>query len=153
MQEKDIPYEILHLDVPTPTVETAAKAVGTWVEHIVKSILFIIEDRPVLTITSGTAYVDRRAIANLYDVGRKRVKLASAEVVLSICGYEVGAMPPFGHLRRLPTLLDRRVLEQPEIYAGGGAENVLVRLSPEDILRVTQAQVIDLVQGAEKGLQ
>lgn len=151
MQEKDIPYEILHLDVPTPTVETAAQAVGARVEYIVKSILFLIENQPVLTVTNGTAYVDRRAIANLYNVGRKRVKLASAEIVLSMCGYEVGAMPPFGHLRKLPTLLDRCVLEQPEVYAGGGAENVLVRLSPEDILRVSQAQVIDLVEGAEKG--
>jgi prolyl-tRNA editing enzyme YbaK/EbsC (Cys-tRNA(Pro) deacylase) len=146
MQEQGIYGEMLHLDVPTPTVETAAQAVGTRVEQIVKSILFVIEGRPVLTITSGTSHVDRRAIASLFSVGRKRVKLASAEAVLEICGYEVGAMPPFGHLSKLQTLLDRGVLEMPEVYAGGGAENVLVRLSPEEILRVTQAQVMDLVE-------
>lgn len=146
MQAEHIPYEMLHLEVPTPTVETAAQAVGTQVERIVKSILFTIEDQAVLAITSGSAYVDRRAIASLYSVGRKRVKLASAQDVLALSGYEVGAMPPFGHLEKLPTLLDRRVLELPEVYAGGGAENVLVRLSPEDILRVTQASVLDLVE-------
>jgi prolyl-tRNA editing enzyme YbaK/EbsC (Cys-tRNA(Pro) deacylase) len=62
-------------------------------------------------------------------------------------------MPPFGHLRKLDTLLDCSVLEQPEIYAGGGAENALVRLSPEDILRVTQAEVMDLVQPVAGGEQ
>jgi prolyl-tRNA editing enzyme YbaK/EbsC (Cys-tRNA(Pro) deacylase) len=146
MQERGIHGEMLHLDVPTPTVETAAQAVGTRVERIVKSILFVIEGQPVLAITCGTSYVDRRAIASMFSVGRKRVKLASAETVLEISGYEVGAMPPFGHLRKLPTLLDRGVLEHPEVYAGGGAENVLVRMEPEEILRATQAQVIELVE-------
>jgi prolyl-tRNA editing enzyme YbaK/EbsC (Cys-tRNA(Pro) deacylase) len=150
MREQGIAGEILHLHVPTPTVETAAQAAGTQVERIVKSILFMVEGEPVLAITSGTAHVDQRAIASRYAVGRKRVKLASAETVLEIGGYEVGAMPPFGHLRKLPTLLDRGVLKQPEVYAGGGDENALLRLSPEEILRVTQAQVMDLVQGAGK---
>lgn len=150
MRAYDIPGEILHLKVPTPTVESAAQAVGTQVERIVKSILFMIEGQPVLAITCGTAYVDQRAIASRFAVGRKRVKLASAETVLEISGYDVGAMPPFGHLLKLPTLLDRAVLEQPEVYAGGGAENALVCLSPESILRVTNAAVMDLVQHAEK---
>lgn len=146
MQEQGVHGEMLHLDVPTPTVETAAQAVGTQPERIVKSLLFVIDGEPVLAITCGTSYVDRRAIAAIYAVGRKRVKLAPAETVLEISGYEVGAMPPFGHLRKLPTLLDRGVLLHPEVYAGGGAENALVRLEPVEILRVTQAQVMDLAE-------
>jgi prolyl-tRNA editing enzyme YbaK/EbsC (Cys-tRNA(Pro) deacylase) len=41
--------------------------------------------------------------------------------------------------------MDERVLDRPEVYAGGGAENALVRLAPEDILEATQARVIDLL--------
>jgi len=146
MQQHSIAGEILHLSVPTPTVETAAQAVGTHPGQIVKSILFLVDSHPVLAITCGTQPVEQRAIASLYGVGRKRVKLASPQVVLDISGYEVGAMPPFGHRQPLPTLLDQRVLEQLVVYAGGGAENALVRLKPEDIQRVTQAKVLDLVQ-------
>jgi prolyl-tRNA editing enzyme YbaK/EbsC (Cys-tRNA(Pro) deacylase) len=145
MQENNIPGEILNLEVPTPTVEAAAQAVGTQPERIVKSILFLVADLPLLAITCGRAYVDRRALAAVYSVGRKKVKLATPEVVLEKTGFEVGAMPPFGHRDPLPTWLDRRVLEQPEVFAGGGAENALIRLVPEDILQVTQAQVIDLL--------
>lgn len=150
MQEQEISGDMLHLTAPTPTVEKAAQAVGTHVEQIVKSILFLVGDQPVLAITSGTSRVDRRAIATLFAVGRKRVKLASADVVLEICGYEVGAMPPFGHLCKPLTLMDRRVLELSEVYAGGGAENVLIRIDPEVILRITQAQVMDLVENSTK---
>ena len=144
MQSNAIQGEMLFLDEPTPTVETAAQAVGTQPEQIVKSILFIVDEQAVLAITCGTHLVERRAIADLYGVGRKRVKLASPETVLEISGYEVGAMPPFGHRKPIPTLLDGQVLDQPVVYAGGGAENALLRLNPQDILRATEARVMDL---------
>jgi Cys-tRNA(Pro) deacylase len=140
-----ITAEILHLQVPTLTVESAAQAVGCEVQQIVKSILFLVDNQPVLAIACGTAYIDRRMIADLYGVGKKRVKLASPEQVVSLSGYEVGAMPPFGHSQSLTTLLDRRVLELDEVYAGGGAENALICISPQEILRYTQAKVMDLV--------
>jgi Cys-tRNA(Pro) deacylase len=139
-----IPGEILHPGAPTPTVEAAARALGVTHEQIVKSILFLVNEQPVLVITCGTGHVDQRAIAARYGVGRKRVKLATTEEVLAISGYEVGAMPPFGHHHPLPTLLDRRVLDLPEVFAGGGAENALVRLDPQEIVRASHAEVMDL---------
>jgi len=146
MHAHGVQGEILHLEVPTPTVETAAQAVNARPEQIIKSILFIIDDQPVLAIACGLATIGRRAIADLYGVGRKRVKLATPERVLEISGYEVGAMPPFGHRQPLSTLIDPRVLEQSEAYAGGGAENALVRLNPQAIQRVTQAKILDLLE-------
>lgn len=145
LDANNVEGEILFLDVPTPTVETAARAVGSQVRQIVKSILFIVKEQPVLAIACGTDRVDQRTIASLYSVGRKQVKLASPDLVVQIAGYEVGAMPPFGHRQTIKTLLDQRVLEQNIVYAGGGAENALLRLSPDDILRVTRAQVMDLI--------
>jgi prolyl-tRNA editing enzyme YbaK/EbsC (Cys-tRNA(Pro) deacylase) len=146
LQTHSIPGEIMHLSVPTPTVETAARAVGTSVDQIIKSILFIVDGQPVLAIACGLSSIQRSAIANLYGVGKKRVKLASADTVLEISGYEVGAMPPFGHRQPLTTLIDRRILNYTDAYAGGGAENALLRLNPQDILRVTGAKILDLLE-------
>lgn len=151
MSAHNLTGEILRLSVPTPTVETASQAAGVHLDQIVKSILFLVEDlpgaqpyQPVLAIACGTAHVEQRAIAAHYGVGRKRVKLASPEQVRSITGYEVGALPPFGHRQPLPTLLDHRVLNLPQVYAGGGEENALVRLDSRDIARLTGAVVLDL---------
>jgi prolyl-tRNA editing enzyme YbaK/EbsC (Cys-tRNA(Pro) deacylase) len=146
MQAHAIPGEIVRLDVPTPTVETAALAVGTQADQIIKSILFVVDDQPVLAIACGLSNIDRRAIANLYSVGKKRVKLASPETVLEISGYEVGAMPPFGHRQPINTLIDRKVLNYSDAYAGGGAENVLVHLNPHDLLQSTRAVVLDMLE-------
>jgi prolyl-tRNA editing enzyme YbaK/EbsC (Cys-tRNA(Pro) deacylase) len=146
MRTHNIAGEILHLSVPTPTVETAAQAVGTTVDQIIKSILFLVDEQPVLAIACGLSSIQRRAIADLFGVGRKRVKLASPETVLEISGYEVGAMPPFGHLQPLTTLIDRNVLDFTDAYAGGGAENAIVHLNPQDILRVSGAKILDLLE-------
>ena len=146
MQAHSISGEIVHLGMPTPTVETAAQAVGTSVDQIIKSILFIVDEQAVLAIACGLSPIKQHTLAELYGVGKKRVKLATPEAVLEISGYEVGAMPPFGHRRLLATLIDKRVLDFADAYAGGGAENTLVHLNPQDILRVTGAKVLNLLE-------
>ena len=144
MDAHQIAGEILILETPTPTVEAAAQAVGTHPRQIVKSVLFTVRDEGVLTISCGDQLVERRAIAARYGVGRKRVKLAPPAVVLTLTGYAVGTVPPFGHREHLQILLDPRVLACAEVYAGGGAHNALVRLDPQQILQITQAEIIDL---------
>jgi len=144
MDVNQIPGEIVFLDVPTPTVEAAAQAVGSSPAQIVKSVLFTIPESYVLAITSGMRMIEQRAIAARFGIGRKRVKLARPETVLAVSGYPVGTVPPFGHKTPIQSLIDLLVLEMDEIYAGGGANNALVRLHPEDILRITQADILDL---------
>ncbi len=143
MDQHGIRGEIIHLDVPTPTVEAAALAVGASVSQIIKSVLFLIAGgQPVLAIASGTARVDDRRIAAHFGVSRRSVKLADADAVLRITGYPAGAVPPFGHPAPLRTLIDPGVIRQPQIYGGGGSGHALVRLDPADIQRVTGAEVI-----------
>lgn len=144
LDEHEIPGEIVHLEVPTPTVESAAQAVNAQVEQIVKSILFLLPEKPVLAVTCGTRPIERRSMAAHFEVGRKRVKLADAETVLDVAGFEVGAMPPFGHRQALDTLLDPQVLAQEEVFAGGGEGHALLRIDPQHILQVSQATVLDL---------
>lgn len=145
MVDRFVSGEILYLDVPTPTVETAARAVNASVDQIIKSILFMVDEQPVLAIANGNTMIRQRAIGAVYGVSKKKVRLASPEEVLVLSGYEVGAMPPFGHRQPFPTLMDQRVLDIPEAYAGGGAENVLLRVNPQEILKVTGARVLDLL--------
>jgi len=63
---------------------------------------------------------------------------------LDITGYQVGTVPPFGHKRPLSIFIEARVLDQTEIYAGGGAINALVRMSTDELQRVTKADKVDL---------
>jgi len=114
LREKELRAELLALSMKTPTVEAAAEAVGTSSQKIVKSLLFMVDDRPVLAITSGANRIDRRRIAKNFGVGRKRVRLADENQVQAATGYTVGAVPPFGHPEPL-------LSGNPACYAGRGA--------------------------------
>ena len=142
--------EVIRLPAHTPTVESAAQVLGTPVERIAKSLLFLLDQGdddpvPVLVIANGTSRVDYRSVAGYVGLSRKRVKLAGADQVQAITGYPVGGVPPLGHPRPLRTLIDRRVLDQPEVYAGGGAVDALLRITPAEIVRATGAATVDVV--------
>jgi prolyl-tRNA editing enzyme YbaK/EbsC (Cys-tRNA(Pro) deacylase) len=144
MAEHHIPGDIIHLEVPTLTVETAAEAVGVRPDQIVKSLLFKVGDITVLAITCGTSPVEKRVLASRFGVGRKKVKLADAATVLNVTGYPVGSVPPIGHSQTMLALIDPSVLSHEEVYAGGGGGNALVRLNPKDILKFTRPEILDL---------
>ena len=95
-------------------------------------------------INNGTARVDRKKLANLLGVGRKRVKFASAEQALTITGFVVGSMPPFGHRQMLRTLVAPAITRLDLIFGGGGDVDAMMRLTSIDLLRVTGAEVTDV---------
>ncbi|HET6446888.1 MAG TPA: YbaK/EbsC family protein [candidate division Zixibacteria bacterium] len=139
IEDHQIMAEIVTLDVDTPTVEAAASAVNVIPEQIGKSLLFLVEGEPVLVIANGITRVDYKALADYMNVNRRRIKLANPEQVYYYTGYEVGTVPPFGHIRPLSTLLEQSVIDQQEIYAGGGEINTLMRISISELRRVTDA--------------
>ena len=79
----------------------AAAALGVAPGQIIKSLLFLVRDEPVLVIASGDTLVDWAVLASRYGIGKKQVKLADAETVLRLIGYPVGGVPPFGHVTRV----------------------------------------------------
>jgi prolyl-tRNA editing enzyme YbaK/EbsC (Cys-tRNA(Pro) deacylase) len=145
--------EIVHLPDHTPTVEATARAVGAPVERIVKSVLFLADAVPVLVIANGTQRVDYKRVADYLRLSRKRVKLADAPTVLDLTGFPVGTVPPFGHKTRLRTLIDAGVLAQPEVYAGGGAIDALLRITPAEIVRATKAETVSVVESTNANSQ
>jgi prolyl-tRNA editing enzyme YbaK/EbsC (Cys-tRNA(Pro) deacylase) len=144
MHENKIQGEFVQLDQDVPTVEDAARALGVLPDAIVKSVLFLAASAPVLVIANGLARVDSRRMADHLGVSRKRVKLADAQAVLALTGFHAGSVPPFGHKTRLRTIIDSRVMAQPVVYAGSGAVEAVVRISPAEIVRVTQAETASL---------
>lgn len=147
---ENIEATILALDEPTPTVETAAAALGIQPAQIIKSLLFLIKRQhgefdPLLVITNGTDRVDYVALARYAGTSRRSIRIASAEQVEALTGYVVGAVPPFGHKQRLPTLLDESVLEQDVIYGGGGTSHALMRVSVNELRRVLSGAAVAAV--------
>ncbi|MCB0209062.1 MAG: YbaK/EbsC family protein [Anaerolineae bacterium] len=142
INDQAIEATILIMAEHTPTVPDAARALQVEPEQIIKSLVFIVNDEPILIINNGTAKIDQRKIAARLEVGRKKVKFASPEQALEITGYIVGSMPPFGHRQTLRTFIDPAITELDSIYGGGGDIDAMMRLTPAELLRVTTGEVI-----------
>jgi prolyl-tRNA editing enzyme YbaK/EbsC (Cys-tRNA(Pro) deacylase) len=140
----------------TSTVPLAAQALGVDPEHIVKSLLFLVQlmqrkdhPQPVLVIAGGERRVDYRAIGARFGVSRKKVRMASADVVLAVTGYPAGGVPPFGHRTPIPVFLDAALLAHQAggdatVYGGGGDEGTMLQVTVSELLRVVQPEVLSV---------
>jgi len=135
---------VIPLDEHTPTVGDAARALGVDTDQIIKSLIFKVNDKPLLVINNGLARVDRKKLAACLGVGRKKVKFADPDMALQTTGFIVGSMPPFGHKTELRTLVDEAVTKLTVIYGGGGDINAMMRLTSAELLAVTDAEVAPL---------
>jgi Cys-tRNA(Pro) deacylase len=145
LQERQSRARIVRLDRDTTTVASAAEALGVSPDRIVKSLVFIAGEEPVLVIAAGPDRVDRRRLAEIFGLPSGKVRLATPEEVLAATGYPVGGVPPVGHARPIKVYIDRRVAQAPTtVFGGGGAGRVLLEIEPAELIRLTGAQIIDL---------
>jgi prolyl-tRNA editing enzyme YbaK/EbsC (Cys-tRNA(Pro) deacylase) len=124
----------------TRTSAEAAAAVGCTVGQIAKSIVFraVSSQRPVLVLTSGVNRVSESAVAVL--VGEPLAK-ADADFVRARTGFVIGGVPPVGHAESLITFIDEDLLQFAEIWAAAGTPNAVFRLTPEELVRLTDGRV------------
>ncbi len=126
----------------TRTAEDAARAVGCEVAQIVKSLVFVADGQPVLALISGDDRLDPARLASI--LGAQRVDRADGDAVRDATGFAIGGVPPIGHARPLPILMDRRLLNHAEVWAAAGRPDAVFSVAPEDLRRASGAQVADL---------
>lgn len=131
----------------TATSQMAADNIGCELGQIVKSLAFIVDGQPILVLASGDQRVDDRKIAEIYNVGRKKVKIATADECVAIYGYAPGGVPPIGHRTAgLPTYVDDSLQRYEQLYAAGGASNAIFPITLTQLLQVTGGQLADLAR-------
>ena len=125
----------------TRTAEDAARAVGCEVGQIVKSLVFVGADAAVVALVSGANRVD---VAKLTDIlGSGAVRRANADEARDATGFAIGGIPPFGHVRPLPVLVDRELLAHEALWAAAGRPDAVFSIRPEDLVRASGGRVAD----------
>ena len=128
----------------TPTAQAAARAVGCELGQIVKSLVFDCNGRPIVVLVPGDRRADSEKIARA--AGCRFARIAGAEEVTQATGFEPGAVAPFPlpRVERLfidPTLLSHRV-----VWIGAGSERHMASLSPTELVRLSRARPMDVVE-------
>jgi prolyl-tRNA editing enzyme YbaK/EbsC (Cys-tRNA(Pro) deacylase) len=113
------------------------------VGQIVKSLIFrgAQSGRAVLVLASGSNRVNESAVAG--PLGEPLEK-ADADFVRARTGFVIGGVPPVGHNESMPTFVDEDLMAYDVLWAAAGTPNAVFRLTPADLLRLTQGIVIRL---------
>ena len=121
----------------TRTAADAAEAIGCELSQIVKSLLIVGPDGPVLALTAGHNRIDLDAMAAI--VGGD-VRMASADEAREATGYAIGGTPPFGHPTPIRTLIDPTLLDHETVFGAGGTPDRCFPIAARRLSEVTGAE-------------
>lgn len=128
-----IPHRLFRHPGQVHSLEQAATERGQAPGQVVRSLLFRTGPGAyVMVLVAGPAQVSWPALRRY--LGLSRLTTATPEEVVSVTGYQPGAVSPFGLPQPVRVLVDRSVLEHEEVSLGAGVRNAAVFLRSEDLL-------------------
>ena len=135
--------QVVELQETTRTSADAARAVGCEVGQIAKSLVFRGQktQRPILVIASGSNRVNEKRVGELIS---EPLGKADADFVRQQTGFVIGGVPPVGHAEKLEVFIDEDLLRYSEIWAAAGTPNAVFKLTPSDLVRMTEGRVIGI---------
>ncbi|MBK7654654.1 MAG: YbaK/EbsC family protein [Betaproteobacteria bacterium] len=142
LRAKGHPHLPRMLDDAARTAQQAADALGISVGQIAKSIIFRrkADEMAVLVVTSGDKRVDEKKVEALVGkLGR-----ANAEFVKAKTGFSIGGVSPLAHATSPVTLIDRELQRFDEIWAAAGHPHAVFKLTPAQLVQMTEAPVADV---------
>jgi prolyl-tRNA editing enzyme YbaK/EbsC (Cys-tRNA(Pro) deacylase) len=137
---------VVELDETARTADDAARSIGCPVGAIVKSLVFVVDQTPVMALIAG----DRQcATSNLTGILGLEGKCgrASPEIVREWTGFAIGGVAPVAHARTMPIAMDESLTRFETVYAAAGHTHCVFSIEPKELARITGAMVSDAVAG------
>jgi prolyl-tRNA editing enzyme YbaK/EbsC (Cys-tRNA(Pro) deacylase) len=128
---------VIEPDADTSTVPLAAAALGVEPGRIAKTLAIRAGERVLLLVTRGDARVDNAAFKAAFGA---KPRMLSPDETFAATGLPVGGVCPFGHGAELPIYCDESLSAYDEVFPAGGSRSSAVRISPERLAAITDAQ-------------
>ncbi|NMB06898.1 MAG: Cys-tRNA(Pro) deacylase [Tissierellia bacterium] len=102
---------------------------------------------------SGGIYVFIIPVAEELDfkkaakvTGEKKIEMIHVKDILKYTGYIRGGCSPIGMKKDYPTFIDETAIILDNIIVSGGKIGIQIQLKPEDLQKVTNGEMVDLVK-------
>lgn len=140
--ERGVTLAVRRFPEGTRTAQDAARAIGTTVERIVKSLVFAASGDVAVVLCSGASRVDESRLAAALRAAA--VRRATADEAKEATGYAIGGVPPFAHARPVRVICDRGLLAFDLVWAACGLPDAVFPIAPADLVRLSGAVVSDV---------
>jgi len=136
LHERGLDVSVVMLPDSARTAPEAAVAVGCDVGQIVKSLVFMRDDEPVIVLCAG----DRRVAAK-----RLGLRAANADEARAATGFAIGGIPPLGHDRKLETLIDESLRRFVTVWSAAGTPHAVFEADTDALIAaIPDGRVVDV---------
>lgn len=143
LKEFNLDFQVVEFSESTRTSQEAADAIGCELGQIAKTLIFKGKQsqKPICVIASGKNRVDEKKIAQLAG---EPIERSDADFVREHTGFAIGGVAPVGFTFEHALLIDQDLMAYPELWAAAGTPNSVFKLTPQDLLRITNGHVVDV---------
>jgi len=120
----------------------AAQALGEVPERVLKTLMALIDGKPVCVVIPSDGEVAMKKLASA--LGGKSAQMMKPADAERVTGYKVGGISPFGQRRAVPTVMDERALRFDYVFINAGQRGLQVRLDPKTALAVLGGKAASL---------
>lgn len=117
---------VLYSEVISDTVENAADLLGCEPSQIAKTMCFMVNETPVLIVSSGDVKVDNSKYKAFFGT---KAKMIPYEDVEKYTGHLPGGICPFALKEGVKVYLDESLKRFNIVYTGGGDEHNTVKVT------------------------
>jgi prolyl-tRNA editing enzyme YbaK/EbsC (Cys-tRNA(Pro) deacylase) len=143
LRERGAMGEVRWLDDAATTAVLAAAALGIEPGAIANSLIFTLDDAPLLVLTSGAHRVDTAWLGEQLGgtIGR-----ASKDLARAATGQVIGGVAPVVHPTPIRTLVDVALEPFPQVWAAAGHAKTVFPTTYGELLRITGGEPCEVEQ-------
>ncbi len=142
LAEAGVEARITALAATARSARDAADSIGTELGSIVKSLVFLVGQQPVMVLVSGDRLCREQNLVGLLNLDG-RVRRADADTVRAVTGFAIGGVAPVGLKRELPVLIDAGLQRFDTLYAAAGHPHCVFATTFIDLARATGGTISD----------
>lgn len=120
----------------------AAEALGEPPERVLKTLMALIDGKPVCVVVPSDSEVSMKKLASA--LGGKSAQMMKPADAERVTGYKVGGISPFGQKRAVPTVMEERALRFDYVFINAGQRGLQVRLDPTAALALFRGKAASL---------
>jgi len=147
LDAQSINYELAEYEVDENDLSatTLARKLGQDVEQIFKTLVLRGDKTGVfVAVVPGNAEVDLKKAAKVS--GNKNCAMVQQKELLGLTGYIRGGCSPLGMKKTYPIYIHETCQLFDQIYISAGQRGLQLKLNPEDLIRMTGAEVCDVAE-------
>ena len=137
-QALGLAIDVLVFPEGTKTAADAAAAIGCPVSAIVKSLVFVVDDEPVVALVPGDRRLDTDRLAEL--AGGTGARRATLDEVRAATGFAAGGTPPFGYPAPLRVFADEDLKRNDPVWAAAGSPTTIFPIGIAELGRYLAPQ-------------